>query len=128
MQKVCIVTGGANGIGRRITEEFLKQGSFVYVIDTDEISGYKLAQIYNDTCFCFFCGDITEQKVIDRFIEDIIKHHTKIDVLVNNACISRGGLKNCTYDDFNYVLRLGVTAPYYLTQRLIPYFNTLLTM
>lgn len=123
MQKVCIVTGGANGIGRSITDEFIKEGSFVYVIDADRVSGNTLTQRYNDTCFCYFCGDLTEQHIIDSFIDEIIKRHTKIDVLVNNACISRGGLKNCCYDDFNYVLRLGVTAPYYLTQRLIPYFN-----
>ena len=44
------------------------------------------------------------------------------DALVNNACLSRGGLENCGWDDFNYVLRVGVSAPFYLTQRLRPAF------
>lgn len=123
MRKICIVTGGANGIGRCITEEFIKNGGFVAIIDTDSISGERLAEKYDDSCFQFFCGDIAEKQVIDSFINELTKKHAVIDVLVNNACVSRGGLQNCSYDDFNHVLRLGVTAPYYLTQQLLPYFS-----
>jgi NAD(P)-dependent dehydrogenase (short-subunit alcohol dehydrogenase family) len=121
--KNCIVTGGANGIGRCITEELIKEGHFVFVIDTDKTSGKKLSQKYDESCFGFFCGDIAEQQVLDSFVKEAVKRCAAIDVLVNNACLSRGGLLNCSYDDFNYVLRLGVTAPYYLTQQLMPYFN-----
>jgi NAD(P)-dependent dehydrogenase (short-subunit alcohol dehydrogenase family) len=123
MQKISIVTGGANGIGRCITEELIKDNYFVFVIDTDCISGEKLAEKYDKTCFQFFCGDIAEHQVLDSFIKEVIKKHTSIDVLVNNACVNRGGLFDCSYDDFNYVLRLGVTAAFYLTQQLLPHFS-----
>lgn len=123
MQKVCIVTGGANGIGRCITEEFIKEDYFVYVIDTDSVSGNKLEEKYGDSKLCFYEGDITEKNVLDSFVEDVLKIHKSIDILVNNACINRGGLHNCGYDDFNYVLRLGVSAPFYLAKLLIPYFS-----
>ncbi len=123
MKRVCIVTGGANGIGRCIAEEFIKEGCFVYAIDTDIVSGKRLAEKYGDSKFRFYPGDIAKENVLDSFIDEVLKSHKSVDVLVNNACISRGGLQDCSYDDFNYVLRLGVTAPFYLTKLLIPYFN-----
>ncbi|MGE4485877.1 MAG: SDR family NAD(P)-dependent oxidoreductase [Oscillospiraceae bacterium] len=121
--KVCIVTGGANGIGRCITESFIAGGAFVAVIDTDEVSGAMLTEKYGGDSFFFFCGDLTERDVIDRFSAEVLSKHSAIDVLVNNACITRGGLKSCSYEDFNYVLRLGVTAPFYLTQQFLPHFS-----
>lgn len=108
MKKVCIVTGGANGIGRCITEELIKEGNFVAIIDTDYFSGERLAHTYCSDCFMFFYGDITEKQVLDDFVKTVTEKHTEIDVLVNNACVSKGGLQNCSYDEFNYVLRLGV--------------------
>ncbi len=123
MQKVCIITGGANGIGRCITEKFIVEGFFVYIIDTDSVSGNKLKERYADSTLCFYEGDITEKKVLDSFAEKVLQRHNSIDVIVNNACISRGGLQNCSYEDFNYILRLGVTAPFYLTKLLTPYFS-----
>lgn len=123
MQKVCIVTGGANGIGRCITEGFIKEGGTAIVIDTDRVSGDKLLKRYGASCLQFFCGDIAEKAELDEFVAEVTKKHNVIDVLVNNACLSRGGLKSCSYEDFNYVLHLGVSAPFYLTQQLLPYFR-----
>ena len=120
--KIAIVTGGANGIGRCITETFIKAQYSVTVIDTDAVSGERLAQTYGDALL-FYRGDITEQAVMDGFVDAVIARYDKVDALVNNACLSRGGLRSCGYEDFNYVLRLGVSAPFYLTQRLMPHFN-----
>ena len=44
--------------------------------------------------------------------------------MINNACLSKGGiLSACSYADFNYVLQVGVTAPYFLSLLLLPHFN-----
>lgn len=52
---------------------------------------------------CVFCGKVLE-------------HFGRVDVLVNNACITRHGiLSGCSYEDFNEVLRVGVAAPYLLS-------------
>lgn len=122
-KKVCIVTGGANGIGRCITERFIQEGYFVAVIDTDMVSGRKLLDFYDKNSLMFFRGDITEPKIIESFVNEITYEAEHVDVLVNNACINKGGLDTCSYDDFNYVLRLGVSAPFYLAKLLIPHLN-----
>lgn len=122
-KKVAIVTGGANGIGRCIAETFINTGYFVAIIDVDEKSGQGLLAKYGTSNISFFHGDIADKNVLDAFLASITKQHPKVDVLVNNACVSRGGLDSCSYDDFNYVLRLGVTAPFYLTQQLQPHFS-----
>ena len=50
--------------------------------------------------------------------------HCIIDYLINIACISKGGiLSDCSYDDFNYVLKIGVSAPYMLSKLFMNNFN-----
>jgi len=122
-KRICIVTGGANGIGRRITERFIEEGDFVAVIDVDQNAGEMLTRRFPAESLMFCHGDITEPKVIEQFTDELLKHRPAVDIIINNACISRGGLNTCSYDDFNYVLRLGVSAPFYLTKLLIPYLN-----
>ena len=99
--KVCIITGGAAGIGRCLAESFSAEGARVYVIDKEQVT------IKNDLIH-FFQGDIAEQTVIDTFIDWILAHEQQIDILINNACLMKGGiLSGCTYDDFLYVQRVG---------------------
>lgn len=116
-----VVTGGANGIGRCITENLLARGASVAIIDTDAVSGEMLSKKYAEKLL-FFCGDIAEQSTLDAFIKRVTDRSKRVDILINNACITRGGLTGCGYEDFNYVLRVGVLAPFYLTQQLMPYF------
>lgn len=120
-RRICIVTGGANGIGLRITERLIEEGDFVAIIDTDLTAGDKLTKRYPKDSLLFYHGDITEPKVIEQFTDELLKLHSGIDILINNACIGKGGLNTCSYEDFNYVLRLGISAPFYLTKLLIPY-------
>ncbi|MDF2513123.1 MAG: putative oxidoreductase [Herbinix sp.] len=54
----------------------------------------------------------------------MVEKFSGIDYLINNACLSKKGiLSDCSYEDFNYVLRIGVTAPYQLAKLFLPYFN-----
>ena len=112
---VCVVTGGANGIGRCIAESFASNGAFVAVIDMDREAGELLTQRFDGLVF-YFPGDVAEKATLDRFATEVLKRFGAVDVLVNNACLSRKGiLSNCSYDDFLYVQQVGVAAPYYLT-------------
>ncbi|WNS46130.1 SDR family oxidoreductase [Paenibacillus sp. MMS20-IR301] len=121
--KVAVVTGGANGIGRCITEELLKAGAAVACIDTDPEAGNLLAGRYGAERLFFYQGDIAERSVIEDFTAQVTGRFGQVDYLINNACISKKGLlTGCSYDDFEYVQRIGVTAPYYLTLRLKEYF------
>lgn len=106
--RVVVVTGGAMGIGRVIAEEFAKEGAHVCVIDTLP-NGY-------------FVGDLGDQATLEAFAQKVISDYGRVDVLVNNAPPAMRGLSECTYEAFNQALRVGVTAPFYLTKLFAPYF------
>lgn len=108
-QKVAVVTGGANGIGKCIAEEFRRQGIKVYVIDKAEGDHYV--------------GDISDKGVLEDFAGKVIAESKGIDYLVNNALPIMKGIDECSYEDFQYALAVGVTAPFYLTKLFAPYFR-----
>ena len=114
-KKHIVVTGGANGIGRCIAETFLREGALVTIIDVDQVAGQHLENRYDK--LRFFHGDIAEKLVLEKFVNSL---ETPVNSLINNTCISRGGiLSGCSYEDFEEVQRVGVTAPYYLTGLLL---------
>ncbi len=107
--KVVVVTGGAKGIGKTISDEFRKAGAKVCVIDMLE----------ND----YFIGDIADEKTLRSFAAKVLNDHGRVNCLINNAMLSRGGIDNCSYDGFNYVLRVGISAPYMLTKLFLDHFG-----
>jgi len=114
-RKHAVVTGGANGIGRCIAERFLEAGAFVAVIDTDGQAGAILQRRYEK--LTFYRGDIAEQQDLKQFTY-MFKY--PVSFIINNACVSRKGLlSGCSWDDFEYVQRVGVTAPYSLVNILL---------
>ena len=107
--KVAVVTGGAQGIGKCIVEIFQKCGAKVAIIDLQENP--------------YFVGDLADQKTLEQFAEKVIKDFGKIDFLVNNAAPKSCGITNGSYEDFEYALKVGVTAPFYLAKLFAPHFN-----
>ena len=105
--KVVIVTGGANGIGKCIADEFRAQGAYVYVIDKQEGN--------------HFVGDISKQEVLEAFVADVLAKHDRVDCIINNALPLMKGIDECSYEEFQYALSVGVTAPVYLVKLLMPY-------
>ena len=106
--KIAVITGGANGIGKCIANEFRKQGAIVYVIDIAEGD--------------HFVGDIADKATLESFADMIIQSHGRVDILVNNALPLMKGIDDCSYEEFSYALAVGVTAPFYLTKLFAPYF------
>ena len=108
--KVVVLTGGAGGIGKCIKEEFEKQGAVVRVIDRADNPD--------------FVGDIADAETLRCFAEDVIAKHGRVDFLINNAPPLFKGINDCTYEEFNYALRVGVSAPFLLTQLFLPFFTS----
>ncbi len=106
--KVVVITGGANGIGKCISEEFAKAGARVCMIDVAENP--------------YFVGDISDEQTLIRFSSKVIEEYGHVDYLINNAPPLFKGIETCTWDEFNYALRVGVSAPYRLTQLFLPHF------
>ena len=107
--KVVIVTGGAQGIGKYIAEEFQKYGAKVAIIDRKE----------NE----YFVGDLADKTTLERFADKVITDFGKVDVLVNNAAPVMCGISDGSYEDFEYALKVGVTAPFYLSKLFAPHFQ-----
>ncbi len=107
--KIVLVTGGANGIGKCITEEFRKAGATVCVIDKAPGNHYV--------------GDIADKTVLEDFAKEVTEKYGRVDVLVNNALPITRGIDECSYEEFEYALAVGVTAPFYLTKLFAPYFT-----
>ena len=106
--KIAVVTGGAQGIGRCIAEEFRKAGATVCVIDKQPGD--------------HFAGDLADKEVLERFANEVIAKHGRVDYLVNNALPLMKGLAECSYEEFQYALSVGVTAPFYLAKLFAPHF------
>lgn len=106
--KVAVVTGGAQGIGKCICEQFEKQGAAVCTIDLQDNP--------------YFVGDLSDEQTVRRFADKVISQYGHVDYLVNNAIPLFKGIDSCTYAEFNYALRVGVSAPFLLTQLFLPYF------
>ena len=107
--KIAVVTGGARGIGKCIREAFEAAGATVCVIDL----------LDND----YFVGDLADKETLERFAAKVISDYGRVDYLIHNAAPKMIGLTEGSYEDFEYALRVGVTAPFYLTKLLSPYFG-----
>ena len=108
--KVAVVTGGAGGIGNAIVNRFEALGAKVAVIDIAKNN--------------YFVGDVADKAVIENFADKVISEFGRVDFLVNNAPPAFRGIDTCTYEEFENALRVGVTAPFYLTSLFNNYFAT----
>lgn len=106
--KIVIVTGGAQGIGRCIAEEFQKAGATVCVID----------KLQGD----HYVGDIADKRTLERFANEVIGQYGHVDYLINNALPLMKGIDECSYEEFQYAMSVGVTAPFYLAKLFAPHF------
>ena len=106
--KVAVITGGAHGIGKAIAEAFRAEGAAVEIIDTAPGENYA--------------GDIGNKEMLEAFAKAVLDRHGHIDYLINNAPPLMKGIDECTYEEFQYALSVGVTAPFYLSKLFAAHF------
>ena len=107
--KVAVITGGCHGIGLATARAFRREGAETFVIDTDPRAD--------------FTGDVGDRETLERFAEAVKTRFGRADCLVNNAPPPMRGIDSCSYEEFERALRIGVTAPFYLTKLLLPLFR-----
>ena len=107
--KVVVITGGTHGIGLCAAEEFKKRGAYVCVIARGQGE--------------HFVGDIGNKDDLEAFAHSLINKYGRVDVLVNNAPPPMHGIDDCTWEQFQNAMNVGVTAPFYLAKLFAPYFT-----
>ena len=105
--KIAVITGGAHGIGQAIADAFRREGAAVHIIDTRPGD--------------WFSGNIGEKETLEKFAEYILERTDHVDFIIHNAPPMMKGIDDCSYEDFQKALSVGVTAPFYLTKLLMPY-------
>ncbi|MDX9955299.1 MAG: 3-oxoacyl-ACP reductase FabG [Anaerolineae bacterium] len=89
--KVTLITGGASGIGKAAAETFAREGAKVVICDVNEEAGKALvAQLGNDATF--YKVNVADRQEVQAWVDDVVARYGHVDVLINNAGITRDGL------------------------------------
>ncbi len=118
--KVAIITGGARGIGFSIAECFSSNGAISVIIDLEQEAVDEAVQKIDDTGFraVGFAGDVTNPDSIAKIFKEIHQEFEKIDILINNAGITRDGLiMKMKESDWDVVLNVNLKGTFNCTQK-----------
>jgi 3-oxoacyl-[acyl-carrier protein] reductase len=120
--RIALVTGAAQGIGRAIALELTKAGATLALADINEA---KLAQVVAEIeaqggTAAAFRLDVSSQEPIEAGAKAVLERFGKVEVLVNNAGITRDALMmSMKRSDWDLVLAINLTGPFLLTQALL---------
>ncbi len=115
-KKRVFVTGGAEGIGKAIVQAFCNAGYRVAFCDKNETSGQQLAK---ETGTVFYQVDVSDQESLERCMQRIFLVWGDIDIIVNNAGISKfSPITETSIDDFDNILSVNL-RPAFITSRLL---------
>jgi len=112
--RVCIVTGGAQGIGEACVRRFAAEGAKPVIVDVDDARGQVLAQ---ELGALYVRCDVGDKSQVDALVAQTLAAHGRIDVLVNNAGIFRAAdFLEVTEADFDAVLRVNLKGSFLVGQ------------
>ena len=125
--KVCLITGGAAGIGKAAAKAFAREGAKVVICDLAEQAGAQTAaEVGGD----FYKVNVTDRQAVQEWIEAVAEKYGHIDVLINNAGVLRDGLfvkvkdgqvvKQMSEADFDLVISVNLKGVFNCTQAVAP--------
>lgn len=127
--KVCLITGGAAGIGRATAEKFIAKGATVVFCDLNEAAGRETAAALGERA-SFACLDVTDRAAVQEWVDAVVAGHGRIDVLVNNAGVTRDNqlvkvkdgelVKQMPEEDFDLVLDVNLKGVFNCAQAVAP--------
>jgi len=122
--KTAIITGGANGIGLAACERFAEEGANVFMADFDAVAGneQEALLVAKGLSVTFIQVDVTDRSSIEQLVETIIEKQGKIDILINNAGVTKdASLVKMDPADFQFVLDVNLTGVFNFTQIVVPH-------
>ena len=118
-EKVCLITGGAQGIGEACARLFLEQGAKVVIVDVDKEKGQALASQLQQQGheILFLASDVGNKVEVDAVIAQVLAKHGRLDVLVSNAGIFKAApFLEVSESDFDEVLRVNLKGAFLVGQ------------
>ena len=125
--KVAIVTGGANGIGRAICELFSKEGAQIAIADIDVDGGQETLRRIQETdgTATFLKTDVSVEADIESMVDSAVRAFGKVDILVNDAAAFVFGLiEEVTPSDWERVMGVNVIGPANAVRNVVPHMKT----
>lgn len=113
-EKVAIVTGGGQGIGKAIAKRFLSEGLKVVIAEINESAGIATVTEYQDFgSIEFIKTDVSDESSVKNLIKETQQNFGKIDVLVNNAAMANpenAPLTELSLEDWNRTISTNLTS------------------
>jgi len=120
--KKAIVTGGSRGIGLEIVKKFLSEGASVYfmdLIESEAMGDFQALAKETGASVTFKKTDVSSEEEVTRVVKEILEVSGGIDVLVNNAGITRDGLIfRMPVENWEMVLKINLTSAFLLSKHL----------
>jgi 3-oxoacyl-[acyl-carrier protein] reductase len=128
-EKICLITGGAAGIGKATAQKFLEEGATVIICDVNEEQGNAaVAELGGNVTF--YQVDVTNREAVQAWVDYVISKFGRVDVLVNNAGITRDGLfvkfkdgevvSQMSEKDFDLVINVNLKGVFNCAQAVTP--------
>ena len=128
--KVCIITGGAAGIGKATAVKFAAEGAKVVICDVNEEAGNALAaELGNDASF--WKVNVVNRQEVQEWIDAVAAKYGRIDALINNAGITRDSqfvkfkegevVGQMSDEAFDAVIAVNLKGVFNCTQAVVPY-------
>ena len=119
--KLAIVTGGSEGLGLAMSEALAREGADLCIVGRSARKLADAAQHLGSQPTLSLSADLATEEGIGRVVEALRELGRPVDALVNNAAVAQVvDFEKVTRSDYDYALSINVTAPYFLTQRLLP--------